>query len=42
MHDQEWAYADRFSKQDEIFHSYINYVPSKILNETAQPLLITS
>jgi hypothetical protein len=42
VHDQAWAYADRLSKQDEIFYSYINYVPSKIQNEPARPLLIAS
>jgi hypothetical protein len=40
VHDQAWACADRLSKQDEIFHSYISYVPSKIPNATARPLLI--
>jgi hypothetical protein len=42
VHDQAWAYADRLLKQDEIFCSYINYVPSKIPNELALPLLIAS
>ncbi len=42
VHDQAWAYADRLSQQDEIFHSYISYVPSKIPNATARPLLIAS
>jgi hypothetical protein len=42
VHDQAWAYADRLSKDDEIFHSYIGYVPSKIPNATARPMLIAS
>jgi hypothetical protein len=42
VHNQAWAYAHRLSKQDEIFYSYMNYVPSKILNELARPLLIAS